>query len=74
MGIIRVIKQNELQGGTSEEPIYPITSIEAIYDLDNKKLSTQIGTINTKIQDLNTGVSRAIANTQNIAKDVSIQG
>lgn len=49
MGKIRVIKSSEL-GGTSDEPIYPVTSIKAIYDLNNTQLSTILEEQEDKIQ------------------------
>jgi hypothetical protein len=59
MGKIRVIKSSEL-GGTSDEPIYPVTSIRAIYDLNNENLEDvlshkddRIDTVELNIDSLN---------------------
>lgn len=59
MGKIRVIKSSEL-GGTSDEPIYPVTSIRAIYDLNNENLEDvlshkddRINTVELNIDSLN---------------------
>lgn len=78
MGIVRVIKQNELQGGSSDEHIYPVTSVEAIYDLNNKKLSVSLSEITSNVVDLNNNVVQLAKNTNNIEKhlaqnDASIQ-
>lgn len=71
MGIIRVIKQNELQGGSSEEHIYPVTSIEAIYDLNNKKLSVSLSEVSSNVADLNDSVVRLVENTNTIEKHLT---
>lgn len=38
MGKIRTIKDNELSGGTTNDPIYPVTSDKAVYNSNNEKL------------------------------------
>lgn len=73
MGIIRVIKQSELQEGSSDEPIYPVTSIEAIYDLNNTKLSTVVNNITSNVQELDTNVFRAIKNINIVQGSIQTQ-
>lgn len=38
MGVIRKIKDNELVGGTRDEEVYPITSTQSVYNIQNKTL------------------------------------
>lgn len=57
MGIIRAIKSNELAGGEGNEPIYPVTSVRAIYDLNNRALDAIIEEQNTSISNTSTKAS-----------------
>lgn len=56
MGIIRAIKSSEL-GGVGDEPIYPVTSVRAIYDLNNIALDAIIEEQNTSISNTSTKAS-----------------
>lgn len=56
MGIIRALKSSEL-GGEGDEPIYPVTSVRAIYDLNNKALDAIIEEQNTSISNTSTKAS-----------------
>ena len=56
MGIIRAIKSREL-GGEGDEPIYPVTSVRAIYDLNNIALDAIIEEQNTSISNTSTKAS-----------------
>ena len=57
MGIIRTIRSNELVGGEGNEPIYPVTSVRAIYDLNNTALDAIIEEQNTSISNTSTKAS-----------------
>lgn len=56
MGIIRAIKSSEL-GGVGDEPIYPVTSVRAIYDLNNTALDAIIEEQNKSINNTYTKAS-----------------
>lgn len=71
MGIVRVIKQSELQGGSSDQHIYPVTSTEAIYDLNNKKLSVSLSEVSSNIADLNGSVVQLVKDTSAIEKHLA---
>ena len=42
MGKIKKILENELVGGTQSTDIYPVTSVKAVYDENNKRLDNVI--------------------------------
>ena len=58
MGIIRALKSNELVGGSGDEYVYPVTSIKAIYDLNDKALDTIIEEQNVSIEHTYTKTSK----------------
>lgn len=52
MGRIKVLKSKELVGSTIQDDIYPITSTQAVYDVNNIKLSTILDGINNNISTI----------------------
>lgn len=79
MGIIRVIKSNELAGGEGNEPIYPVTSVRAIYDLNNRQLDSIIEEQNqgiewtkTLAENLKDNVNTAESNIKNLTSTYNI--
>jgi hypothetical protein len=70
MGIIRAIKSSELVGGNSDEHLYPVTSIKAIYDLNNKALDTILEEQNTSINDTSIRASELEATLDVVSNDV----
>lgn len=52
MGRIKVLKSKELIGSTIQDDIYPITSTQAVYDVNNIKLSTILDDINNNISTI----------------------
>lgn len=42
MGKIKKILESELVGGTQSTDVYPVTSIEAVYDENNERLDNII--------------------------------
>lgn len=70
MGIIRVIRSNELVEGEGNEPIYPVTSVRAIYDLDNRALDAIIEEQKTSIDNTSTKASKLEAALGAVNNDV----
>lgn len=70
MGIIRAIKSNELVGREGDEPIYPVTSVKAIYDLNNKALDTIIEEQNTSISNTSVKVSTLENNIEEVNMNI----
>ena len=52
MGRIKILKSKELVGSTIQDDIYPITSTQAVYDVNNIKLSTILDGINNNISTI----------------------
>lgn len=52
MGRIKVLKSKELVGSTIQDDIYPITSTQAVYDVNNIKLSAILDGINNNISTI----------------------
>ena len=50
MGKIKKILENELVGGTQSTDIYPITSTQAVYDENNRRLSDFVFDKNDVVQ------------------------
>ena len=42
MAYIKILKDNELVGGTDETDVYPITHTKAIFDSNNKELDQRL--------------------------------
>ena len=55
MGKIKKILENELIGGTQSTDVYPVTSTQAVYDENNRRLSDFVFDKNNVINDLTTG-------------------
>lgn len=53
MGKIKKILENELVGGTQTTDVYPVTSVKAVYDENNKRLDHIIQTLNSRIGEFN---------------------
>lgn len=69
MGIIRAIKNSEL-GGDNNEPIYPVTSVKAIYDLNNRALDAIIEEQKTSIDNTSTKASALEVTLSAVSNDV----
>lgn len=83
MGKIKKILENELLGGTTSNDVYPVTSTQAVYDENNRRLSDFVFDKNNVVNDLTTGgagkalsaeMGKTIANTINNIKPVVING
>ena len=55
MGKIKKILENELIGGTQSTDVYPVTSTQAVYDENNRKLSDFVFDKNNIVNNLTTG-------------------
>lgn len=55
MGKIKKILENELVGGTQSTDVYPVTSTQAVYDENNRRLSDFVFDKNNVVNDLTTG-------------------
>lgn len=55
MGKIKKILENELIGGTQSTDVYPVTSTQAVYDENNRRLSDFVFDKENVINDLTTG-------------------
>lgn len=55
MGKIKKILENELLGGTQSTDVYPVTSTQAVYDENNRRLSDFVFDKNNVVNDLTTG-------------------
>lgn len=62
MGKIKKILENELIGGTQSTDVYPVTSIKAVFDTNNKSLDTILEETDVKFSELNakTGVHEMV--------------
>lgn len=65
MGKIKKILENELIGGTQSTDVYPVTSIKAVYDENNKRLDNILNRLDEKIDNKTSEI--------NVAKEEALQ-
>ena len=72
MGKIKKILENELIGGNQSTEVYPVTSIEAVYDENNERLDNIINRKNKEIQkELKAEVARASNAESNLRETIN---
>lgn len=52
MAIIKIIKNEELSGGTDNTSVYPVTTSKAVYDADNRSLQDLIESYDSNIENV----------------------
>ena len=55
MGKIKKLTETELVGGTTNNDIYPVTSVKAVYDEENKRLDEILSSLQSKDNELEKG-------------------
>lgn len=68
MGKIKKILENELIGGTQSTDVYPVTSTQAVYDENNRRLSDFVFDKNDVVQE--TGTSETKVMSQKSATEI----